>query len=167
MSSTSACNPGIMSLIKKASTQQLKGRIVVGVDGSESSNGPLLWAARQAELTHASLEVVFVWQAPLMAYGVYTVPTPGGVDPESRAKQTLEATIHTLLGEPDGLEMVPIVTRGPVAKTLLRFAKGADLLVVGARSHAPLVGMLVGSVSEHCMSHAKCPVVVIHHEKAA
>jgi nucleotide-binding universal stress UspA family protein len=147
-------------------TQQPKGRIVVGVDGSGSSNGPLLWAARQAELTDASLEVVLVSHLPLMASG-YTVAPPAGLDPEARAKQRLEAMIHNVLGEPDRLEVVPIVTGGPVAKTLLRIAKGADLLVVGARGHAPLVGMLVGSVSEHCVSHAKCPVVVIHHNKNA
>jgi nucleotide-binding universal stress UspA family protein len=146
-------------------TQRRKGRIVVGVDGSESSNGPLLWAARQAELTNASLEVVLVWQSPLMAYGP-TVAAPVGVDPESRARQLLDTTVHGVLGDPDGLEVVPIVTRGPVAKTLLRIAKGADLLVVGARGHAPLVGMLVGSVSEHCVSHSSCPVVVIHRNKA-
>jgi nucleotide-binding universal stress UspA family protein len=152
--------------VKTTSTRRPKGRIVVGVDGSEASKGPLLWAARQAELTHASLEVVLAWQLPVMAYG-YTVPAPPGVDPESRARQTLDATIHSVLGEPEGLEVVPIVARGPAARTLLDIAKGADLLVVGTRGHAPLVGMLVASVSEHCIGHATCPVVVVHHKRAA
>jgi nucleotide-binding universal stress UspA family protein len=101
-----------------------------------------------------------------MAYG-YTVPAPAGVDPQSRAKQMLDATIHSALGEPDGLEIVPIVARGPAAKTLLDVAQGADLLVVGTRGHTPLVGMLVGSVSEHCVGHATCPVVVIRHREEA
>ena len=119
-----------MATVQGSDTRRRKGRIVVGVDCSGSSNGPLLWAARQAELTHACLEVVLVWQAPLMAYGP-SLAAPGGVDPESQAKLMLDAIIHSVLGEPDGLEVVPIVTRGPVAKTLLRIAKGADLLVVG------------------------------------
>jgi len=147
-------------------TRQPKGRVVVGVDCSDASKGPLLWAARQAELTQASLEVVLAWKLPLMAYG-YTIPASAGVDPESQAKLTLDAIIHSVLGEPDDLEIVPIVTRGPIAKTLLRVAKGADLLVVGTGRHAPLVGMLLGSVSEHCVGHATCPVVVIHHDKKA
>jgi nucleotide-binding universal stress UspA family protein len=152
---------------RMTNTKQPKGRVVVGVDCSEGSKGPLLWAARQAELTNASLEVVFASQLPLMAYG-YSVPAAAGVDPESRAKQMLDATIHSVLDEPDGLEVVPIVTRGPAANALLDIARGADLLVVGARGHTPLVGMLVRSVSERCVAHATCPVVVVHHhEKAA
>jgi nucleotide-binding universal stress UspA family protein len=80
----------------------------------------------------------------------------------------LDATIHSVLDEPDGLEVVPIVTRGPAANILLDIARGADLLVVGTRGHTPLVGMLTRSVSEHCVAHATCPVVVVHHhEKAA
>lgn len=147
-------------------TRQPKGRVVVGVDCSEASKGPLLWAARQAELTQASLEVVFAWKLPLMAYSC-TVPASSGVDPESHARLMLDAIIHSVLGEPDDLEIVPIVTTGPIAKTLLRVAKGADLLVVGTAHHAPLVGMLLGSVSEQCVGHATCPVVVIHHDKKA
>ncbi len=92
-----------------ANTKQPKGRVVVGVDCSEASKGPLLWAARQAELTQASLEVVLAWKLPLMAYG-YTVPAPAGVDPESHGKLVLDSIIHSVLGEPDDLEIVPIVT---------------------------------------------------------
>jgi len=40
-------------------------RIVVGVDGSPSSRQALRWAARQAKLTEASLEVVTGWEWPV------------------------------------------------------------------------------------------------------
>jgi nucleotide-binding universal stress UspA family protein len=65
-----------------------RGRIVVGVDGSEASKDALLWAARQAELTGASLEAVLTWQLPLMAYG-YAVPAPVGAGPEPQAQRRL------------------------------------------------------------------------------
>ena len=38
-----------------------RGRIVVGVDGSGASRDALRWAARQAQLTGASLEAVMSW----------------------------------------------------------------------------------------------------------
>jgi nucleotide-binding universal stress UspA family protein len=137
-----------------------RGRIVVGVDGSGASRDALRWAARQAQLTGASLEAVISWEFAATTY--YPVPLPSGYDPASNAKNALNETLHSVLGEPDGLQIVPAVIEGPAARTLLREANGADLLVVGSRGHGPLVGMLLGSVSEQCMTHATCPVVVVH-----
>ncbi|WP_367183942.1 universal stress protein, partial [Ferrimicrobium sp.] len=37
------------------------------------------------------------------------------------------------------------------------------LLVVGASGHGSVVGALIGSVSEYCVHHATCPVVVVRH----
>ena len=40
-------------------------------------------------------------------------------------------------------------------------SEGADLLVVGSRGHGGFVEALLGSVSQHCVHHAMCPVVII------
>jgi len=64
-------------------------------------------------------------------------------------------------------ESPPVVTRiaeGPPAQVLLNAATGAELLVVGSRGHGTFAGMLLGSVSQHCVQHAPCPVVVIPDE---
>ena len=62
---------------------------------------------------------------------------------------------------------MPCVVQGPPAKVLLDAAKGADLLVVGSHGHGGFVGMLLGSVSQHVLHHAACPVVVVHGDDAA
>ena len=49
---------------------------------------------------------------------------------------------------------------GP-AKALLDAASGADMLVVGSRGRGGFQGLLLGSVSQQVLHHAKCPVVVI------
>ena len=42
----------------------VKGRIVVGVDGSEASRDAIRWAYRQAQPTGCPLEVIACWHVP-------------------------------------------------------------------------------------------------------
>jgi nucleotide-binding universal stress UspA family protein len=51
---------------------------------------------------------------------------------------------------------------GVAREALLERAEGADLLVVGSRSHGLVRGMLLGSVALHCIVHAPCTVLVVH-----
>jgi nucleotide-binding universal stress UspA family protein len=55
-----------------------------------------------------------------------------------------------------------LVAEGNAARALLDASEDADLLVVGSRGHGGFTGVLVGSVSQQCVNHAKCPVVVVH-----
>jgi nucleotide-binding universal stress UspA family protein len=57
--------------------------------------------------------------------------------------------------------VIPRVMRGHPTQTLLDAAADADLLVVGSRGHSTFAGLLLGSVSQHCVQHAPCPVVVV------
>lgn len=53
------------------------------------------------------------------------------------------------------------VIQGHAARVLVDAAGESDLLVMGARGHGGFVGVLVGSVTQHVVSHARCPVVVV------
>src|SRR5258708_1573748 len=61
----------------------------------------------------------------------------------------------------------PVVRHGHAAQELLDAADEADLLVVGSRGHGGFAGALLGSVSQHCIHHAPCPVVIIRGQRAS
>jgi nucleotide-binding universal stress UspA family protein len=137
--------------------------IVVGVDGSESSLDALEWAAGQARLVGASLEAVAAWEWPT-SYG-WAPAWPSDWNPAAEADLVLRRVVEKVLGSDSDVEVKIHVEEGHPAQILLKVAETADLLVVGSRGHGAFTGMLLGSVSEHCVSHAVCPVVVVRHRQ--
>ena len=137
-------------------------RIVVGVDGSSSSVAAVEWAVKQAELTAASLQVLMTWEWP-NGYGWSAVPID--YDPGHASEIALDELLEPIRAAHPGVPIQATVVEGHPAPLLTQASRGADLLVVGSRGHGEFVGMLLGSVSEHCVSNAHCPVVVLRDEK--
>ncbi|MFL6055321.1 MAG: universal stress protein [Actinoallomurus sp.] len=142
--------------------EENQGRIVVGVDGSEPSRAALRWALRQARLTGAAVEAVIGWEVPI-TYG-WDLALVQNDDIEAAAAKTLQETIEQEAGPRPEVPVLSRVAEGNAARVLLEAADGADLLVVGNRGHGGFTGALLGSVSQHCVQHANCPVVVIRGE---
>ncbi|HUB42571.1 MAG TPA: universal stress protein [Streptosporangiaceae bacterium] len=138
-------------------------RVVVGVDGSQASREALAWALRQAELTAASIDAVSAWHRPVviggMPYGPLAVLEQS--DFARFAETTLTNSIRAVAGAGSAVSIRPVVREGNAAQVLLDTADGADLLVVGSRGHGGFAEALLGSVSQHCVHHAQCPVVII------
>jgi nucleotide-binding universal stress UspA family protein len=135
------------------------GRIVVGVDGFESSRAALRWAIHQARLTGAAVEAVTAWQIPP---GSGLIPAADLPDYQDDARIILtEAIAEMCMIDPE-VEVLPRVVEGRAAAVLVAAAEGADLLVVGCQGHGGLAGTLLGSVGQYCAHHAPCPVVIMH-----
>ena len=139
-------------------------RIVVGVDGSPSARTALRWAVRQAELTGASIDAVLAWHYPAAATGGFGSAPMGLYDDtgfRESGQKTLAYEISEVADPGSAVRVRAQVTEGNAAQVLLDAAKDADLLVVGSRGHGGFASALLGSVSQHCVHHAHCPVVVV------
>jgi nucleotide-binding universal stress UspA family protein len=141
-------------------------RVVVGVDGSPEADAALREAVVEAALRQAELDVVHVWTPPYSVGPIGAMAVPVDVEAcEEAADQVLERSIERNLrpGEPQPKQIERILVRDhSVARRLVEIAKGADLLVVGSRGHGGFTGLLLGSVSQQCVHHAPCPVMVVH-----
>ncbi|MFC9798845.1 universal stress protein [Streptomyces bacillaris] len=137
------------------------GRIVVGVDGSDPSIKALHWAVRQAELTGDTVEAVNSWEYPATSWASMMPGLPEDFDPQALATVSLNEALEETLGEEGAAAVTKIVVIGNPAQTLLDRARGANLLVVGARGRSGLKATLLGSVSLHVTQHAPCPVTVV------
>ncbi len=134
------------------------GRVIVGVDGSASSKAALAWAARFAKLSSLPLVAVATWDFPAS----YTwVARPPEGDPAIETAGALKATLAEVLGDDPGIEVGTEVICGHPAQVLTSLSRFAALLVVGSRGHGEFAGMLLGSVSQHVVAHAHCPVLVV------
>ncbi len=133
-------------------------RIVVGVDGFESSRAALRWAIRQARLTGAVVEAVTAWHIPA---GTGWVPTADMPDYQEDAFTVLSEAIAGMCTIDPDVQVCPRVVEGQAGQVLVAAAEGADLLVVGSRGHGGLAEALLGSVGQYCVYHAPCPVVIM------
>jgi len=140
-------------------------RIVVGVDGSETSRHALRWAAEEAQSRGAELHVVHAWDVGSLGAGVGL--TPGrrtAAAPEGQREQAeklLADVIAEELGSRPPEHIRPSIGRGSAAGVLLEAAKGAQLLVVGSRGLGGFAGLLLGSVSTKMANHSPVPVVIV------
>jgi nucleotide-binding universal stress UspA family protein len=117
----------------------VRGSVVVAVDGSEHAERALRWAADEAALERRHLTVVAVGSAAGAAVDEATAAA-------TRLHPQVQVTSHVLRGDP--------------RQVLVEASAVAFVLVLGSRGRGPVTSMLLGSVSAGVSALAMCPVVV-------
>jgi nucleotide-binding universal stress UspA family protein len=159
-------------------------RIVVGIDGSPESRAALRWAADEAGLREALLHVVYAYGAPeqhnpylgiagstgsgALAAGTALRERVEQVQLHERmaAQERAEDAVWRVVAEEVGPDIavdleVHVVPDDRPARALVEATRDATLLVVGSRGRGRAAGLVLGSVSDHCVHHAHCPVTVV------
>jgi len=135
-----------------------KQRILVGVDGSEESLEAVRWAVDYARKVDGSLVAIKTWHYP---WAMQTAPAQIDTEMKDQTRDELNQAIVKSGADTAGVDLTISVEEGHASQVLVRESAGADLLVLGSRGHTPFTGMLVGSVSLHCVHASQCPVVVV------
>ena len=136
----------------------LEGPVVVGIDGSPTSEAALAFAFEAADLRGVPLVAVHTWTDYLES--TMTAVLEG---------DAIDAEEHRLLAERlagwgekyPGVPVQRLVTRYRPARTLVEQSQHAQLVVVGSRGRGGFAGLLLGSVSHALLHHAGCPVAVV------
>jgi nucleotide-binding universal stress UspA family protein len=139
-----------------------EGPVVVGIDGTRTSEDAIAAAFEEASWRGAPLTAVHCWRD-----GVLAAVFAEGRWPLDRA--AVEQHEHEVLGQrlagwqekyPDVVVSREVLPGNP-AERLLELADRACLLVVGSRGRSGLAGLALGSTSQAVMSYALCPVLVV------
>ncbi len=136
-------------------------KIVVGIDGSESSINALSWALHEAKRHSASVHVVHAWSLPLVVDPMGVAIFTPVEEFRSAAQGVLQRALDTVKSLQGDTKVTSTVEYGSASQHLLDAASTADMVVVGRRGHGGFMGLLIGSVAEQIAHHAKCPAVIV------
>ncbi|GHE49613.1 universal stress protein [Streptomyces capitiformicae] len=127
---------------------------VVGVDGSAHSAVAVDVAFEEAALRGAHLRALYVWHPPLL----------GILDEDAAVRECRRVLSETVAGRtathPD-VELHHEVVRSHPVQVLTEASEHALGLVVGTRGHGGFTGMLLGSVSQGVLHHARSPAITV------
>lgn len=139
-----------------------RGRVLVGVDGSEASSEAVGQAFAHAARAGAELVAAHAWEVPLTTGVVAAVAAPMDAGPAAQGARAVVARQTGPWREkyPD-VRVTTVVEPGRPADLLVERSAEADLVVVGSRGHGVVAGALLGSVGHALLHAAHCPVLVV------
>lgn len=139
------------------------GPVVVGVDGSPCSGPALDFALGVASRRGSALVALRSHASPPP---VLPRHTDADDEVEAAERRQLVESVEAGRRAFPGVEVRSTVVRDHPAHALVVASGDADLLVVGTRGRGGFRGMLLGSVSQAVLQHARCPVAVVPPERS-
>jgi nucleotide-binding universal stress UspA family protein len=144
-----------------------EGPVVVGVDGSPTSERALAMAFDEASRREVELIAVHAWSD---ADYIDVVPAQFVLlETEPTRDEQARVLAESLAGWQD--KYPDVVVRRVVVKDrprhlLLEWTEQAQLVVVGSRGRGGFRGLLLGSTSQALIHHARCPVMIVRPERS-
>jgi nucleotide-binding universal stress UspA family protein len=129
--------------------------IVCPIDFSQTSYAALDVAASLARDCKATLVVAHCEDIPLGGVNSYGVTMPD--------TKEMQADLDQAISEVEGVHCEKRLVRGDPLHGIIGLAEkeSADLIVIGTHGRTGLRRVLMGSVAESVVRHAKCPVLTV------
>ena len=145
----------------------LADTIVVGHDGSKDGDAAFEVALGLAARLGCPMRLVRAWSVETAPHG--TLMAGGYVSSLAEASASialvLERDAASRRAEHPDVHIDFLARFGQAGAVLIAASSGALMLVVGGRGRGGIASMLLGSVSEQCVRHAHCPVLVVRTDK--
>lgn len=135
-------------------------RIVVGVEAGESSAAVLRFAMERADAAQAPVVAIHGWK-PGRALDLEARLAAGLGDDADHAERLLAELTAGLAAEFPGADLTTEAAPMSHERYLVDASENAALVVVGSRGRSAFKRLLLGSVSQDVLQHAKCPVAVV------
>lgn len=141
--------------------------IVVGVDGSASSQRAVEWAAVEAQLRGQPLALLFSVSLPVAAWPVAPVPEGFMEWQQEAGRQILDDAVRTARElTRDAVDVQTEFSVATPSAALVDASRSAELVVVGSRGHGALARTFLGSVTTALIHRSHCPVAVVRDDTA-
>ncbi|GLZ35355.1 universal stress protein [Lentzea sp. NBRC 105346] len=138
------------------------GPVVVGVDGSPTSEAAVAFAFEAASMRGADLTAIMSWQDFMVdsQYNVSRLALDWAQVEEDERRLLAQRLAGWQEKYPD-VTVHRIVLRDRPVRALMRYAAEALLLVVGSHGRGGFAGMLLGSTSQALVYHSPCPLAIV------
>lgn len=130
--------------------------VVVGVEGTDSSQDALVWAARTALARKAPLHVVHAIGLPVVGLEAYWDDAV-----EQAARDLVEKEALRAAEAAPGVKTVTVVDQQSPGRALTQRSADAQLVVVGTHRLTPAERVFSGSLAYQVAAGAHCPVAVV------
>jgi len=146
-------------------------KILVPLDGSETSEAVLAHASALAQCTGAEVVLLRIVTQPVYesSFGdtvlIPTAPPPAESGTRGHAEGYLQRIAFDYF--PANIKVTYEVSAGPVAETIMDFASavGADLIAMSTHGRSGLARMVIGSVADEIVRRARLPVLLVRPEE--
>jgi nucleotide-binding universal stress UspA family protein len=139
--------------------------VLVGVDGSSTSDAAIGFAFEAAAARGVSLVALHTWSDMMFDPSLAGVVADWDVV-ERAERRVLSEQVGGWAEKFPDTPVELLVRRDQQAHSLLAEAARAQLVVVGCRGRGQFVGMVLGSVSNALVHRAPCPVAVVRTQTA-